>query len=57
MPRPILTKFRMNYDLRVSVHSYTNFELDNSKFAQDTQFRESFQKIQSAKIKLQNRFW
>ena len=28
------------------MHSYTNFELNNSKFSQVTQFRENFQKIQ-----------
>ena len=33
----------------VLVHSYTNFELNNSKFAQVTQFRENFQKIQNQK--------
>ena len=31
------------------VDSYTNFELNNSKFAQVTQFREKFQKIQNLK--------
>ena len=34
----------------VLVHSYTNFELNNSKFAQVTQFSENFQKIQTQKI-------
>ena len=40
------------------MHSYTNFELNNSKFAQITQFRENFQKIQNLKkFKRFNRFW
>ena len=44
----MLTKFRTKYHL-VLVHLSTSFELDNSKFAQVTQFRESFQKIQNLK--------
>ena len=39
----------MKHHLLVFVHSYTNFELNNSKFAQMTQFRENFQKIQNPK--------
>ena len=33
----------------VLVHSYTNFQLNNSKFAQVTQFRENSQKTKISK--------
>ena len=35
----------------VLAHCYTNFELNYSKFAQVTKFRENFQEIQNKKIK------
>ena len=41
----------------VLAHSYTNVELNNSKFAQVTQFRENFEKNQNLKkIERFNRF-
>ena len=51
----MLTKFRIKHDL---VHLYPSFEFDNWKFAQGTQFREKFQKIQNLKkFARSNRFW
>ena len=48
---------RMKHQL-VLVHSYTNFELNNSKFAQVTQFGKYFQKIQNIKkFERLDRFW
>ena len=42
----------------VLVHLYTNCELNNSKFAQVTQFRGYFQKIQNLKkFERFNRLW
>ena len=42
----------------VLVHSYTNVELNNSKFAQVTQFEENFFKIQNLKkFERFNGFW
>ena len=50
-------KFRMKHHL-VLVYSYTNFEFNNSKLAQVSQFRENFQKIQNLKnIERFNPFW
>ena len=40
--RAILTKLCIEHHL-VLVHLYTNFELNNSKFAQVTQVTENFQ--------------
>ena len=57
MPLPILTKFRMKYYL-VLMHLRTKIELDNSKFAQVTQFGIKIQKIQNHnKFERSNRFW
>ena len=41
---PFSQNFRMKHHL-VLVHSYKNFELNNSNFAQVIQFRETFQKF------------
>ena len=47
-PPPILTKFRPEHYL-ILVHLQTQFEIDNSKFAQVRQFRDNFQRIQNRK--------
>ena len=40
------------------MHSYTNFKLINSKFAQVKKFRENFRKIKNLKkFERSNRFW
>ena len=52
----MFTKFRMEHHL-ILAHSYTNFTFNNSKFAQVTQFRKNFQKIQNLKkFERSNRF-